>query len=1289
MIGRIIIISILTITIVYNLSARYTSDVHEYLMEESYDLLKIERQIEYPEINQYFHRLMLGVVNEDKQDWIYHYRQNNPPDFNQFLIIDVINFIGQLFYKGGDPYVSITHFWGAHGGPDNSTFLSDTIPIPNIGSIYYSFYCENALQKARKYIEGPIIPHYQFGNHHFEESGLANLIYFIEVYDLFEFYETGACEVFTVNGSVGTLHLIEAEKLALFYEIIGRICHLMMDMGVPAHAHQDVHYTYPDTTKGDTYEGWSSDGGGGFMFFQKNWYWNSINTYFENKGLFDLSNESDPLLNLMYVTNKVAAFFASDKTNGNTELWDDISVSNANSYLQSLYSDLEDQGIDENHPTRLAGTKTFSECAIIRDNVFPTSMRSVASFLEYIIQEIDLSGNYYSRPTVEVSGFVNLDNGTGNITDVEITFESDEHFFIINPDANGYYSIDLYIDNSGYDVTHSISGYYPVQNNIVIEDLDPIEFEDITLISIDSGIAYVSDDPSNNEAFNDIKSALDHAGNMGGGIVYLLAGTYSGAGNVDLTVPYSNDPQNPYQIEIRGYTGPEDVIIDCENLYGVNYSGFIFDDEGYGTITDGYILRDIIIKNAKPGIDIVNGSPHIYKMTLQNTSPGINILSGSPLISYSTFVDNSIPGSQQYETYGAGIYSEGNPVIENNEFHNCRAKLTQYNPCLSYGGAIALHNSNGALIRKNLFAENRAARGSAISVTESANITISSNEMSENTFSTPSPPPPPPDPENHPESDGLVVYIEAVDSLYFDYNLIYLNGEEVAGNNNVISVINSDNVDFVNNTVMNHNNHIGLHLNNTVSMSIVNTILYGNFENLSVVGNQPDISFSLIGEDPKLTRQYKPRWEATLVSPVIDAGDPDLPWDPDETPPDIGAVRAIEHDFHITTAPLEEPDRYLWRSFPVLDRIYNAGEEVLYVLEPVEEQTNYFKIFDQDGNEVLWQNQQWNLVQFNYFDSVLGYKAESAADFSIPTSGIKQPDNTVVTLDAEVENWRGYFIEETHSIDVALADIWDNLIAVYSEDWAWHASGPTIPPEKATMEYGKMYKIFVEEPCEFVYRTGDHVPPNQRTMTEGFSYSETPMYSVIMIDEIDDPEAVEIGVYQDDVCIGATQIEEEPVQILAFPQDSSRSNLGGNIHFELYYGQRSENKRIRDYTVKNPDGSTGSRLSLVPYRFNYVTLDAEPDEPITQLTTTNYPNPFNPETTISYSLPSDTHVEITIFNIKGQVVRRLVDGEQPAGRYQTVWNGKNDNGRSVGSGVYFYRITTDDKTLREKMLLLK
>jgi len=85
----------------------------------------------------------------------------------------------------------------------------------------------------------------------------------------------------------------------------------------------------------------------------------------------------------------------------------------------------------------------------------------------------------------------------------------------------------------------------------------------------------------------------------------------------------------------------------------------------------------------------------------------------------------------------------------------------------------------------------------------------------------------------------------------------------------------------------------------------------------------------------------------------------------------------------------------------------------------------------------------------------------------------------------------------------------------------------------------------------------------------------------------------------------------------------------------------------------------------------------------------NYPNPFNPETVIRFTLARAGVVAVDVYNVKGQRVRSLVNGVYEAGEHSVVWNGRDDDGRSVGSGVYFYRMVAGEYKGVRKMVLLK
>ena len=85
----------------------------------------------------------------------------------------------------------------------------------------------------------------------------------------------------------------------------------------------------------------------------------------------------------------------------------------------------------------------------------------------------------------------------------------------------------------------------------------------------------------------------------------------------------------------------------------------------------------------------------------------------------------------------------------------------------------------------------------------------------------------------------------------------------------------------------------------------------------------------------------------------------------------------------------------------------------------------------------------------------------------------------------------------------------------------------------------------------------------------------------------------------------------------------------------------------------------------------------------------NYPNPFNPSTTIHYAMEQAGTVELSIYDLLGRKVRSLVQENKPAGAYSVLWNGRDDAGRLVASGSYFYQLRVGAFISTKRMLLLK
>ena len=142
----------------------------------------------------------------------------------------------------------------------------------------------------------------------------------------------------------------------------------------------------------------------------------------------------------------------------------------------------------------------------------------------------------------------------------------------------------------------------------------------------------------------------------------------------------------------------------------------------------------------------------------------------------------------------------------------------------------------------------------------------------------------------------------------------------------------------------------------------------------------------------------------------------------------------------------------------------------------------------------------------------------------------------------------------------------------------------------------------------------------------------------------------------------------------------------GEVELSLVFRAKTE---IENTVIEITDSQTYDS----EFGFNRLALPAPVQlqtQPEVFALANNYPNPFNPATTIKYALPQAADVELTVYNVVGQPVRTLVAEHQSAGRYVVEWDATNDNGHSLASGMYFYRLAVGGEFLEvKKMLLLK
>jgi hypothetical protein len=466
--------------------------------------------------------------------------------------------------------------------------------------------------------------------------------------------------------------------------------------------------------------------------------------------------------------------------------------------------------------------------------------------------------------------------------------------------------------------------------------------------------------------------------------------------------------------------------------------------------------------------------------------------------------------------------------------------------------------------------------------------------------------------------------------------------------------------------------------------------------------------------NPMLDTNFVPIWNDTIMSPCIDTGYGDD--DPDGTPRDIGAKTAQEHAYwEYSFENQADYERWYWVSYPVLNTITDNAlqaseffEELLQVHQILEngiyvDTPTYLDEIDwmEEGElqSIEWYNDEWTSNQFtHYVSSPQGYKIKLLQNVpdtvTLIESGFKTPENLQFSIHGGVENWLGYFKEDPAKPNEVFADIWDDIIMVRGKSWSLVRDSNGLSGKMGTLHYGDMVSILTTNSHTFQWGSSNPTPPALKSMPQHFAFDEKPDYIPIYVSLPDSlmPDLQEIGLYLDGVCKGAVVVESDYEQISAYVNSEDElTNSDLELIFHYDESKRPDQElRTTSYSpgkMQTKYGIAGARYPF--YEVSISQKDLDNVKPPVFALKQNYPNPFNPSTTISYWLPETARVSLDIYNLKGQLVKTLIDSEMEAGPHSVVWNGKDGNNQAVASGVYFYRLSSPNNTQTKRMLLMK
>jgi hypothetical protein len=467
----------------------------------------------------------------------------------------------------------------------------------------------------------------------------------------------------------------------------------------------------------------------------------------------------------------------------------------------------------------------------------------------------------------------------------------------------------------------------------------------------------------------------------------------------------------------------------------------------------------------------------------------------------------------------------------------------------------------------------------------------------------------------------------------------------------------------------------------------------------------------------QLDSNYKPIWISTTMSPCIDTGigENDL----DNSPADIGACSADSHNYwEYSFENQADHERWYWVSYPVLntrtDGMLQASEYFQELLELGDDSYgNPAPIYldeitwvvgeDAEIKSILWSQSLNNWTPYQYSHSVSspqGYKIKllttSPNTVTLKESGFKTPETFQFPIHEEVENWLGYFKEGTQSPQDAFSSIWNDIQLIKAKNWSIYRDPSTgqLTGKQGTLNYGDMVIVVTNNDHTFHWGNNNVIPPDIKKIPKDFVFDEKPDYIPVYVSLPDSlmTNIKEIGLYVDGVCKGAVVVEDNIEQISAYV-DSANELSQGNVEYVFSYEDSKGQESALASISLNPSrlqakyGIAGNKYPYFEVKFT--TNDVENIVPMEYTLGQNYPNPFNPSTILSYSLPQAAKVRLDIYNLKGQLVKTLVNTHQEAGQHNAVWNGKDMNNRSVASGVYLYRLSNPNKTITKRMLLVK
>jgi len=321
-------------------------------------------------------------------------------------------------------------------------------------------------------------------------------------------------------------------------------------------------------------------------------------------------------------------------------------------------------------------------------------------------------------------------------------------------------------------------------------------------------------------------------------------------------------------------------------------------------------------------------------------------------------------------------------------------------------------------------------------------------------------------------------------------------------------------------------------------------------------------------------------------------------------------------------------------------------------------------------------------------------------------------DNSWYVIDgviADVPYWISYTLLPTQNIADAFGENFNNVKSIKAENWYYEqhitqgkSEGPIEDPsymyttEGKNMEFGQGYIVTFKNNMDYFSWNRSYIPEMPtpgKQKPEFFAWEDGPEYLVIDIYEAQNGETIEeVGAFQDDKCIGAVRPDKFPCQLLVYPD----YNNPYPIEFQIIYKAKQIPKQCSSYQVYNPKVFDYFTDLIMPVENTNYIVKLTGDTPSQSVTTINplvslksYPNPCNSQAAISFKLKYDTDVHVSIYNVKGQMVKDFGKTGYKSGNNSLIWNGTDYTNKEITGGIYFIKLESGKNILTHKMVVIR